>query len=213
MTIRYVLGFGCSMIAALAACSSTSPDRGTMVGTIEQQAVACAHPVCAAGVKLDTDCDTCATTVCSKDPYCCTTQWDPTCVGEAMGLCGVDCNATDAGPSTCSHPVCAAGPALVPTCEACATTVCSKDPYCCTTQWDPTCVGEAMGLCGVDCNATDAGPSTCSHPVCAAGPALVPTCEACATTVCSKDPYCCTTQWDPTCVGEAMGLCKIDCSK
>jgi hypothetical protein len=44
-----------------------------------------------------------------------------------------------------------------------------------------------------------------------AGPALVATCDACATAVCAADDYCCTTKWDSYCVGEVDKYCSSGC--
>ena len=63
-------------------CSSTTCSGGTT----------CAHAICAAGTKLKASCDTCATDICSQDPYCCSTKWDSVCVGEVGSICGESCN-------------------------------------------------------------------------------------------------------------------------
>ncbi len=60
---------------------------------------ACAHDVCTTGGKLAAACDSCATTVCAADPYCCSKGWNAQCVREAKqqcGACGV--GAPDAAP-------------------------------------------------------------------------------------------------------------------
>jgi hypothetical protein len=113
------------------------------------------------------------------------------------------------GPGTldCSHPICEPGEALDPTCDPCATTVCSIDSFCCEVEWDDLCVGEAEDFCGIDCSA----PPACEHPLCDAGSALEPTCDPCATTVCTEDSFCCEVEWDEVCVGEAEQLCGLDC--
>lgn len=115
---------------------------------------ACAHPICATGGALVAACDPCATQLCAQDPYCCTTTWDATCVGEVASICGKTCTTTqtDAGGSTCSHPICAAGVALSAACDTCATQLCGQDPYCCAVTWDATCVGEVTSICGIACN-------------------------------------------------------------
>ncbi|MDB4945601.1 MAG: uncharacterized protein JWP97_5135 [Labilithrix sp.] len=115
----------------------------------------CAHPICAVGAPLGTVCDVCTTLLCGKDPYCCSTAWDATCVGEVSAICGQSCTApvdagTEAG-TTCAHAVCATGPALETTCDPCATSLCAQDPYCCSTSWDATCVGEVASICGKTC--------------------------------------------------------------
>ncbi len=50
----------------------------------------CDHDVCAEGDALEAECNTCATTVCQQDPYCCDTAWDDLCVDLAQQQCG--CN-------------------------------------------------------------------------------------------------------------------------
>jgi hypothetical protein len=115
----------------------------------------CAHPICAAGVALTAACDPCATLVCASDPWCCAQMWDATCVGEVTSICGNSCQAPpppDAGTSTCVHPVCAAGAALASGCDACVTTLCAQDAYCCGVEWDATCVTEVTSICGQPCN-------------------------------------------------------------
>jgi hypothetical protein len=118
----------------------------------------------------------------------------------------------------CAHSTCAAGIALIPSCDACATTVCTADPYCCQVSWDETCVGEGKSLCAQSCTTPvldsgtgDSGTSACSHPVCTAGSALVASCDACAQAVCGADAYCCSGGWDATCVGEAVSICGVQC--
>jgi hypothetical protein len=53
--------------------------------------MACAHPICAAGVPLAPTCDSCAAKLCAQDPYCCAVAWDATCVGEVASICGLTC--------------------------------------------------------------------------------------------------------------------------
>ena len=115
----------------------------------------CAHPVCAAGGPLDATCDSCATQLCAADPYCCSTAWDATCVGEVASICGNTCTApppTDGGAETCTHPICAVGVPLVAGCGACTLELCTNDPFCCAVTWDATCVGEVTSICGITCN-------------------------------------------------------------
>ncbi|HET7505717.1 MAG TPA: M4 family metallopeptidase [Kofleriaceae bacterium] len=51
-------------------------------------APACAHTQCTTGVALSSTCHSCAATICTVDPYCCTIYWDSICVSEV----GIDCN-------------------------------------------------------------------------------------------------------------------------
>ena len=135
------------------ACSSSEPSepKATVVQRLEG---ACAHGICAAGIALDATCDPCAALVCASDSWCCTNAWDATCVGEVTSICGQSCTAPtpDAGPSTCAHPICAAGGALASTCDACVTILCAQDAYCCAVEWDATCVAEVSSICGQTCN-------------------------------------------------------------
>jgi hypothetical protein len=50
----------------------------------------CAHSVCATGGPLTSGCNSCVTTVCAADAYCCTTSWDTICVDEAKSMCPVE---------------------------------------------------------------------------------------------------------------------------
>jgi hypothetical protein len=123
---------------------------------------------------------------------------------------------TDAGTDAavaCAHATCTAGVALTLGCDACTTTVCTADPYCCQVTWDETCVGERKSLCAESCAqpVPDSGPSACSHAVCTSGSALVATCDPCAQAVCGADPFCCSGGWDATCVGEAVSICGVQC--
>jgi len=65
--------------------------------------------------------------------------------GEDATSCPQDCGAP-AG--NCAHGPCEEGVALDPSCDACVTTVCNDDPYCCQVEWDATCVGGADYFCG-----------------------------------------------------------------
>jgi lamin tail-like protein len=52
----------------------------------------CAHDVCTPGASLMLGCgDPCVDNVCSQDSYCCDTEWDDVCVGEADQFCGTMC--------------------------------------------------------------------------------------------------------------------------
>ncbi|HLM74515.1 MAG TPA: M57 family metalloprotease [Polyangiaceae bacterium] len=105
----------------------------------------CAHDKCIAGAKLTSGCDPCVTQVCAADPFCCNNTWDATCVSEVGSICGISCQAQP--PPACAHSVCTSGVKLDSKCSSCATTVCSKDPYCCNTNWDGQCVSEAKSWC------------------------------------------------------------------
>jgi hypothetical protein len=55
------------------------------------------------------------------------------------------------GAAVCTHDLCTAGGTLVSGCDACATSICTSDPFCCNTQWDSICVGEVSSVCGRTC--------------------------------------------------------------
>jgi hypothetical protein len=156
---KYAVTFVFSALAlATWACSSTPAERaepGSAAQRLEgdDASGSCAHPICATGVGLAPACDPCATALCAADPYCCTTAWDGTCVGEVTSICGQSCTVVPdgGGGGQCAHPVCAAGGPLDASCTSCATSLCAQDPYCCSTAWDATCVGEVAAICGPLC--------------------------------------------------------------
>lgn len=51
----------------------------------------------------------------------------------------------------CAHGTCTTGGPLVKACNACATTVCNADPYCCNYGWDSLCVSESKSMCSPQC--------------------------------------------------------------
>lgn len=58
----------------------------------------CEHNVCEEGGNLANGCNSCVTTICEADPYCCNTGWDHLCTGAVDELCGADaCTATQGG--------------------------------------------------------------------------------------------------------------------
>jgi hypothetical protein len=96
----------------------------------------------------------CVTSICTADPYCCTTAWDATCVREVRTICGsVGCAESD---GTCTHSLCTPGIALGSTCDSakanCVSAICAVDPYCCSTAWDNICIGKVASVCGKACN-------------------------------------------------------------
>lgn len=157
----------------------------------------CAHDECDPGVALDPACDTCAGDVCGADPFCCTVFWDRICVQESETTCGKVCEG-------CAHDECAVGEPLVNNCDACTTSTCAADPFCCTTAWDSRCVQEAANGCGLACQ-------VCSHSLCNQGTALETGCDPCVTAVCAADPYCCNNTWDQRCIDDAQTTCGLQC--
>jgi hypothetical protein len=87
-----------------------------------------------------------AACVCEGDPFCCSTEYDATCVTQAISRCGLDCE--DRAPTS---DCCA--PSDVPGCtrsdvQAC---ICDIDPICCVFRFDQNCVNLATSRCGASC--------------------------------------------------------------
>lgn len=55
------------------------------------------------------------------------------------------------GAPACDHDVCVEGGPLVSGCDACATSVCNADPFCCDMSWDDLCTYQVLDVCGLDC--------------------------------------------------------------
>jgi hypothetical protein len=108
-------------------------------------------------------------------------------------------------PLPCSHGGCEEGAALSKGCSTCTSKVCETDAFCCSAAWDSPCVTTAKGL--AECNCTLA----CTHSECEAGGGLVKECSTCATKVCTADAYCCTSDWDSTCVTTAQAITECGC--
>ncbi len=92
----------------------------------------CEHPVCEAGVALETECSSCATAVCAQDPSCCEEVIED---------------------DTCEHDPCARGDDLKTGCNSCVTKICAAHPSCCASggAWDATCVAAVATICGNSC--------------------------------------------------------------
>jgi hypothetical protein len=71
--------------------------------------------------------------------------------GTAGDSGGGDSGGADSGGSTCLHDECATGNRLTSGCDPCVTQVCAKDSFCCTKNWDATCVKEVGTICGQTC--------------------------------------------------------------
>lgn len=113
----------------------------------------CDHSPCDIGIPLDPTCDSCASIVCSDDPFCCDVDWDDVCAGSAIDLCN-NCSGSGGsggGPAACAHDPCTSGAALTKGCDACVTAVCASDSFCCKTAWDSYCVEQATSACGTTC--------------------------------------------------------------
>lgn len=120
----------------------------------------CAYVYCdveqgTAGFPADTDCEA---VVCSIDPFCCDTEWDIVCAGEAAG--NSEC-------SDCLSPI--------PGCN---------DPY--AVNYDPEAT-VLDGSCAYNfCNQATGTPGFAADP-------------ECETAVCNDDPFCCDNTWDQIC--------------
>lgn len=103
---------------------------------------ACGHSECQPGAALESNCSTCADTVCAADSFCCDNAWDNLCVQRAENACS-QCTP----PPSCKHSECQEGAALDATCTPCAGAVCNADPFCCNNAWDHWCAQAAQQLC------------------------------------------------------------------
>ena len=143
----------------------------------------------------------------------------PACTGKSCGAdgCGGSCGTCPNGQTctadgqcqgtmTCAHSDCDTGSALANGCDACVTSICGVDPYCCTTAWDSICVGEVGSVCGKSCT------TQCAHDECKTGTNLQTGCDACVTQICAVDSYCCSTAWDRLCVNEVGSVCGKSCT-
>jgi hypothetical protein len=124
---------------------------------------ACAHGLCEIGGSLNSACDTCVDDICAGDAYCCTVEWDDSCIEQVLTVC-----ADPACAAACSHSPCEVGAPIDSTCSSCTALVCFNNSSCCTTDWDAGCVAQAEQLCGIKCepgedacyNATPITPGT-----------------------------------------------------
>ncbi len=141
----------------------------------------------------------CCNAVCFIDAFCCDTEWDGICAGEAAIECFLvpGCG-PDAGDCAVANGT--------PGCDApaCCNTVCGLDPFCCDNEWDSICAGEAATECFLvpgcgadagDCSIANGTPG-CNDP-------------ACCNLVCGLDAFCCDTEWDSVCAGEALDNCVL----
>jgi len=171
---------------------------------------------------------TCETAVCALDAFCCDGdfgEWDIICATLAYFLpdCSgcVDPNAEppEGGPGEgefCNVPQQTIGYPDDPVCEA---AVCDLRPECCTGVWDFQCANLAQFLSF----SQGEGPGPCLGCVFGEGPPPQPGdsvnmamfCDIsgtgpgfpgnleCETFICAGDPFCCETEWDGLCAGDA----------
>lgn len=143
---------------------------------------------------VDADLQEC---VCTIDEFCCTTEWDQTCVDVAIE----DCDAVCIHDGSCCAPSTARGCGD----EDIEDCVCNVRPDCCDEAWDIGCVTLADRACTDGCFM---GNNDC----CTATPDEVgcnqPETWTC---VCPDDPFCCEEFWDAICVGVAVdcGQCLL----
>ncbi len=165
----------------------------------------------------------CCESVCNIAPTCCIDGWTQFCANIAEDVCGNRCTAT--GACCQSTGGCADGRTAVG-CDqtggiwigpgsTCQFSICRYGACCvgggeCIDRFNPiSCIlrhGQYFG-----------DGSICVDSFCPNCPGLGNCCEAngsiscvnqdCCETVCSKDDYCCDTEWDGICADEAAQLC------
>ncbi len=122
----------------------------------------------------------CASSVCGYDPFCCNTEWDSFCAGEAASdpacvYCWTGCHDNDLdGFTNCDGD-----------CDDFDDTIYPGASDLCSDGVDQDCNG-AIDDGGCD----QSGYSNLSSP--------------CAINVCGYDPFCCNSGWDIICAGEAI---------
>ncbi|HEY6177790.1 MAG TPA: kelch repeat-containing protein, partial [Kofleriaceae bacterium] len=122
--------------------------------TLSSADLSCHHDKCTNGLPLVSTSSACISSICSSDPFCCSTAWDGLCIQEVRTICGsLTCVESE---GSCPHPLCTPGIALTSGCDGttagCAASICTADPFCCTTAWDSLCVSEVASVCGKNCN-------------------------------------------------------------
>ena len=97
----------------------------------------------------------CCALVCDAIPTCCIAAfgWDAGCAAAAIDtFCVPDPACGVPGTGSCtdgnSTPFCDDTCGVDGPCPGCCDTVCAVDPFCCDTEWDVLCDGEALDLCG-----------------------------------------------------------------
>lgn len=141
----------------------------------------------------------CCSAVCAVDGFCCGTEWDALCAGQATQLCA---GCGDDNPNNCY----AETPTGAPGCNRpeCCATVCQGDPFCCESSWDDLCADAAATACG---SCGPGNPNNCLIP--GSTPGCADT--ACCGAVCALDQFCCNVAWDGKCVGAAEAICIGTC--
>ncbi|WP_437595724.1 hypothetical protein [Sorangium sp. So ce590] len=173
-------------------CALSSDIKGCLLAN------KCIHSECTTGAALDDGCSPVVTSICAADAYCCNAAWDSICVTEVKTVA----KSAQCVEGTCGHTLSTAGDELTPGCDVpslsspgCVARICKTDPYCCSIAWDSICVDEFQRECAL---------TECSHDECTTGAALFGDCSSLAMSICSVDPFCCTTAWDSVCVREVQ---------
>ena len=129
--------------------------------------------------------------VCAQDAFCCTNVWDGLCIDLAEQSGCAICEPTLGKGDCCmanGTPGCV--DLVIQDC------VCALDDFCCTVEWDVSCVLQVnTGKCGL-CEALPGDGDCClanGTPGCQ-DPAI----QQC---VCAADPACCFDTWNDACVG------------
>jgi hypothetical protein len=108
---------------------------------------------------------------------------------------------------------CTAGGPFQGASDACVSSVCAVDPFCCNVAWDSICVAEVRTVC--DSLTCPEANGTCGHSLCVEGASLVNSCDStkadCVSAICAFDPFCCNTAWDSICVSEVESICGNNC--
>lgn len=140
----------------------------------------------------------CCSTTCAVDEFCCDVEWDEFCACGATGLCSGDFTACGPEAGSCATANGSPGCDDVECCNA----LCAVDTFCCCNTWDSICVEEALGVCLLSCGDEQSGSCMSAN--------RLPGCSdaACCETICAEDLFCCTTEWDQTCVNLAVSLCR-----
>jgi hypothetical protein len=105
------------------------------------------------------------------------------------------CTGDDPGPTcaaTCLDELSSCSDGEASAIDACATGSCN--------DFDSCMAGVACAAGGASSGAPDAGMAACAHDPCIEGGALDPSCSGCVDDVCDQDPFCCSEQWDQSCV-------------
>jgi hypothetical protein len=171
--------------------------------------------------------DTCESTVCAQDGYCCMTEWDGICVGEAYDLCQTVCvPACGDGIASAGVEQCDGGDLDGQDCVSqgfgggmlACDGMCNFDTSACVDQ---VC-GDDLIEGGETCDGTDVGTTSCIDlGVQPSGTGVSNCCfnhqpatgcddAACEGTVCAADAFCCDNSWDNICSDEAATLCAAD---